>query len=66
MIEMRVREEQRINRPPGQRAEERQRHFPFLLGMHAAIEHDPLPAYSEIITVGADLRPARQVDELQN
>ena len=34
--------------------------------MHAAIEHHALLARTEIITVGADLSSARQIDELQN
>ena len=66
VIEMRVREEQGIDRTPRQHPEERQRHFALLLRVHAAIQHDPLPACPEIITIGADLRPARQIDEFQN
>jgi hypothetical protein len=36
-----------------------------LLGMHAAIEDNSLLPRFEIVTVGADLGPTRQVNELQ-
>ena len=49
----------------GNRPKVRQSILALLLGMHAAIEHDPLPVRTEIITIGADLGPTRQVNELQ-
>ena len=66
MVQMRVRKEDRIDRPSGHARKQRQRHFAFLLGVHPAIKHHPLPARTEVITVGANLCPARQINELQN
>jgi hypothetical protein len=45
--------------------EVRQSIFALLLGMHAAIEDNSLLPRFEIVTVGADLGPTRQVNELQ-
>ena len=66
MIEMRVGKEKRIDRLTCEIPKQRQGPLALLLGMHSAIEHDPLLARTQIITVGADLRPARQIDKLQN
>ncbi len=66
VIEMRVREEDGIDRAPRQRREIGQCRFALLLRMHATIQHDPLLTRAEIVTIGADLGPTRQVDELQN
>ena len=33
---------------------------------HATIQYDTLLTRAEIVTIGADLGPTRQVDELQN
>ena len=66
MVEMRVRKQKRIDRLAREVAEERQGRFALLLGVHPAVEHNPLLARTQIITVGADLRPTRQIDELQN
>ena len=50
----------------GGRPKIRQSILALLLGMHAAIEDNSLLPRFEIVTVGADLGPTRQVDELQN
>src|SRR5256885_7608900 len=44
----------------------RQRLVASHLGMHATIEDEPLPGGLEVITVRADLSPAREIDELHN
>jgi len=66
MIEMSVRKQKSIDFLAGEVSEQRQGRFALLLRMHAAIEHDPLLARTQIVTIGADLRPTRQIDELQN
>ena len=66
VIEVRVGKKQRIDRQARQIREKRQSHFPLFLRVHAAIQDHPLPARTEIITIGADLSPACQIDELQN
>ena len=49
----------------GDRPKIRQSILALLLGMHAAIEDNSLLPRFEIVTVGADLGPTRQVNELQ-
>ena len=65
VIEVRMRNQNGIDLAIGDRPKVRQSILALLLGMHAAIEHDPLPVRTEIITIGADLGPTRQVNELQ-
>ena len=43
MIEMGVRDDDGIERPAGERRQIRQSAFPFFLGVHPAVEHQPLP-----------------------
>ena len=65
VIEMRVRKNDRVERPIAERAEVRERFFPLLFRVHSAIEDEALPAGFEVITVGADLRAPGQINELQ-
>ena len=65
VIEVRMRNHNGIDLAIGDRPKVRQSSLALLLGMHPAIEHDPLPVRTEIITIGADLGPTRQVNELQ-
>ena len=65
VIEVRMRNQNGIDLAIGNRPKVRQSILALLFGMHAAIEHDPLPVRTEIITIGADLGPTRQVNELQ-
>ena len=66
VVEMRVRKQDSADLPARQSAEQMQSHFAFLLGMHSAIEHHAPAAGRQIVTIRADLRPARQIDKLQN
>jgi hypothetical protein len=65
VIKVRVGKNDRIERLRGERAEIRQRLFALLLRVHPAVEHEALAGGFEVITVGADLSPAREIDELQ-
>ncbi len=47
-----------------EQTEVRQRFVAFQLRMHSAVEDEPLPGGFEVITVRADLSPAREIDEL--
>ena len=65
VIEMRVRNHDRIERAPAKRLEVWQGILALLLRMHAAIEHKPLPCGFEVITVGANLSAPGEIDEFQ-
>ena len=64
MIEMRVGKNDRVELPVAQRTEVRQRFVAFQLRMHSTIEHEPLSGGFEVITIRADLSPAREIEEL--
>src|SRR6266700_3303580 len=65
VIEVRMRNQNGIDLAIGNRPKVRQSILALLLGMHPAIEDNSLLPRFEIVTVGADLRPTRQVNELQ-
>lgn len=66
MIQMGMREENRVQWSTGQSSKERKRLLTLLLRMHSAVEHYALSVGPEVVAVGADLRPPRKVNELQN
>ena len=55
-----------IKRAVADRSQVGQGLFAFLLRMHAAIEDEPLAGSLEVIAIGADLGPAREVNEFQS
>ena len=65
VIEVRMRNQNGIDLAIGDRPKVGQSILALLLGMHAAIEDNSLLPRFEIVTVGADLGPTRQVNELQ-
>ena len=65
VIEVRMRNQNGIDLAIDDRPKVRQSILALLLGMHAAIEDNSLLPRFEIVTVGADLGPTRQVNELQ-
>ncbi len=65
VIEVRMRNQNGIDLAIGGRPKVRQSILALLLRMHAAIEDNSLLPRFEIVTVGADLGPTRQVNELQ-
>ena len=65
VIEVGMRNQNGIDFAIGDRPKVRQSILALLLRVHPAIENDPLPVRTDIITVGADLSPTGQVDELQ-
>ena len=66
MVEMRMRKENRVQRTITQVTQKRAAPFPFLLGMHPAIQHHSLAAGAEVVTAGADFGPASKINELQD
>ncbi len=66
VIEMRMRNDDRIERAIAERLKVRQGCFAFLLRMHAAIEDEPPAGGLEVVAIGADLGAAREVDEFQS
>src|SRR5690348_10668450 len=66
MIEMRMRKENCVQRTITQVTQKWERHFPFLLRMHPAIQHHSLASGAEIVTVGANFGSASKINKLQN
>jgi hypothetical protein len=65
MILVRMRYENCIKFPATDGFEVRQSSVPFVLGMHAAIEHNAAIFRFQIVGVRANLSRTRQVDEFQ-
>ena len=66
VIEMRVRDDDRIEFAPRDHFQIRQRRFAFPFRMHARIEDEALPLELDEVGVRADLRATRQVEEFQS
>ena len=65
VIEMGVGKNDRVQLPIAQDAEVWQRLVAFFFRMHPAIQHETLTGGFEVITVCADLSPAREINEFQ-
>ena len=65
VIEMGVGENDRVERPIGERAKIRERLLSLLFRMHAGIEDEALARGFETITIRADLGPAREIGKFQ-
>jgi hypothetical protein len=65
VIEVRMRDDNGIERAIAEDPKVWQGIFAFLLRMHAAVEDEPLTRGLDVITIGADLGAAREVNEFQ-